>query len=192
MELIVKGKQIDVGEALSAHVEENLTAITEKYFKRPIDGTVVFSRDAHLFRVDISVHAGRHIQLQSTATGEDAYAAFEGASDRIAKRLRRHKRRLIDRQKEPDEPPLPAQSYVLDAEAEMADENGQERHVIIAEMTTDIESLSVSDAVMRLDLGDLPALMFRNPAHGGLNMVYRRADGHIGWVDPRGTRNARS
>ena len=195
MKLTVKGKQIDVGTALGAHVDDSLSAIAGKYFRQPIEASVVFSREAHLFRADISVHAGRNIQLQSTATGDDAYAAFDVAAGRIAKRLRRHKRWLVDRGREAAEPaqPLPAQSYVLDAEAEPdAAEDGEGRPVVIAEMATGIESLTVSEAVMRLDLGDMPALMFRNPAHGGLNMVYRRPDGHIGWVDPRGARDAGS
>lgn len=113
----------------------------------------------------------------------------------MAKRLRRYKRRLRDYHKErPAEPPLPARAYVLEAEPEReaAELDGEEpsQPLIVAEMTTSIDSLTVSEAVMRLDLGDLPALMFRNSAHGGLNMVYRRPDGNIGWVDPRGTRTA--
>lgn len=192
MQLTVIGKQLDVGDALRTHVDDSLETITGKYFNGAIDATVVFSREAHLFRADVSIHVGRNLQMQSAAEADSPYLAFDQAADRMAKRLRRYKRRLNDHHKDTAaEPPVPASAYVLRAEPEPGDgSDGSEepaQPVIVAEMTTPIDSLTVSQAVMRLDLADLPALMFRNRAHGGLNMVYRRPDGNVGWVDPQGS-----
>ncbi|MEE8272876.1 MAG: ribosome-associated translation inhibitor RaiA [Alphaproteobacteria bacterium] len=193
MQLTVKGKQLDVGDALRVHVEDSLNAVAEKYFTNPIDATVVFSREAHLYRADVSVHVGRNIMLQGNAAAEGPYVAFDQAADRVGKRLRRYKRRLKDHHKNGSaDKAIPAQAYVLQAEPEELPDHIEEptEHVVIAEMTTAVETLTVSEAVMRLDLAGLPALMFRNGAHGGLNMIYRRGDGNIGWVDPQGSPEA--
>jgi ribosomal subunit interface protein len=190
MQLTIKGKQLDVGDALRTHVDETLGTITDKYFNGAIDATVVLSREAHLYRADVSIHVGRNLQMQSAAEADGPYQAFDQAADRMAKRLRRYKRRLTDHHKDlTPEPSLPASAYVLMAEPEDMADGGEEpaQPVVVAEMTTPIDTLTVSQAVMRLDLADLPALMFRNRAHGGLNMVYRRPDGNVGWVDPHGT-----
>jgi ribosomal subunit interface protein len=191
MQLSVKGKQIDVGEDLRGHVETQLTDITGKYFNGSLDAHVTFSREAHLFRADIAVHAGRGILLQANASASEPYPAFDQAAARIATRLRRYKKKLIDHHHETqrvgEEASLAGAFVLRDLET---DEEAGDNPLVIAEMTTPIESLTVSEAVMRLDLGDLPALMFRNKSHGELNMVYRRPDGNIGWVDPavRGAR----
>lgn len=186
MQLSVKGKQIDVGDALRTHVEAQLKDIVGKYFNNSLDANVTFSREAHLFRADIAVHAGRGIVVQAYANANEPYPAFDEAAARIQSRLRRYKTKLRDHHHETarqETADSVAQSFVLQGHhpdtVEVAD-----NPVVVAEMTTPIEHLTVSEAVMRLDLGDLPALMFRNRAHGGLNMIYRRADGHIGWVDP--------
>ena len=197
MQLSVKGKQIDVGDALRQHVEEALNAIVEKYFERAIEAHVVFSREAHLLRCDISVHVHRDMVVQGQGTAGDAYAAFDSAADRIAKRIRRHKRRLVDhhgrvRDGTPDSvlaDSVSARSYVLAAEPETDDaadhqDGAGDQPVIVAEMTCEIPTLTVGEAVMRMDLADVPSFIFRNRAHGGLNVVYRRSDGNIGWVDP--------
>ncbi len=188
MQLTVRGKQIDVGDALRTHVADVLGSTTAKYFSQAIEATVVFSREAHLIRADVAVHAGRNILLQSNAEAPDAYGAFEQAADKMAKRLRRYKRRLRDHHRDgTGQPVLPAQSYVLEAEPDTPiDEERDEpaQPIVIADVATTVETMSVGQAVMRLDLGDLPALMFRNGAHGQLNMVYRRRDGNIGWIDP--------
>lgn len=192
MNLSVKGKQLDVGDALRSHVSDRLDQITSKYFGDAIDATVVFSREAHLFRADAAVHIGRNIQMNAAAEAEDPYVAFDSAADRMAKRLRRYKRRLRDHHREEAAAPsIDAQSYVLQGGDGLDEEESDaEQPVVIAEMTTPVETLTVSQAVMRMDLAELPALMFRNSAHGGLNMVYRRPDGHVGWIDPRGSREA--
>ena len=192
MQLSVTGKHVDIGNALRGHVEKALNSAVSKYFDRAMEANVVFSKNAHNFHTDISVHVGRGILVQGKAEADDPYAAFNAAADHIAKRLRRYKRRLRDHHKsaERSAESWPAQQYVL-AGAELSEaEDAEERddHVVVAEMITEIPMLKVSEAVMRMNLAELPAMMFRNSAHGGLNMVYRRADGNIGWVDPRGTR----
>lgn len=188
MQLSVKGKQLDVGEALRSHVESALENTTGKYFPRPIDSLVVFSREGAAFRADITVHAGRGITVQAHAGSDNAYTAFDGALDRIAKRLRRYKRRLQDHhQRESQQMRAMAQQYILAPDSESEPEDGAsnaDNPVIIAEMPTAIEEMTVGEAVMRMDLADLPALLFQNSAHGGMNMIYRRNDGNIGWIDP--------
>ncbi len=192
MQLSVKGKQLDVGDAWRGHVEANLPAVVAKYFDNAQDAQVILSREGSTFRVDITVHVGKRIIVQSHGATGDAYSAFDEAGEHLGKRLRRYKRRLRDhhRDRSDEVESMPAQQYVLAGEDGAAETNSDERDepVVIAEMETAIEILSVGEAVMRMDLANLPALMFRNRAHGGLNMVYHRGDGHIGWVDPRGNR----
>ena len=199
MQLSVTGKQLDVGDALRTHIEQNLSAAIGKYFANPTDANVVLSREARNIRADIKVHVGRGIILQGHADAGDAYAAFDLASEHIAKRLRRHKRRLRghQRNKADTEKALRAQQYVLaplqeeEEEEEVAAEGSESadgQPVIIADMETHIDTLTVGEAVMRMDLANLPAMMFRNRAHGGLNMIHVRHDGNIGWIDPRGNR----
>lgn len=184
MEVTVKGKQMDVGDALRTHVSEQLTAAVSKYFENALDSNVVFSKQGHGFHVDLSVHAGRGMIVQGSGSAADAYAAFDSALERIAKQLRRYKRRLKDHHhKKPTDDQLPANYSVIASEND--DELPEESNpAIIAEMPTGIATLSVSEAVMRMDLANAPVMMFRNPTHGGLNVVYRRADGNVGWIDP--------
>jgi ribosomal subunit interface protein len=191
MQLSVKGKQIDVGEALRGHVRDQLGAAVEKYAGRAIEGHAVFSREAHLINCEISIHFGRDLIVQAAGGATEAYAAFDQALDRAAARLRRYKRRLRDhhhgRDRETEGETLAATTYLLAAESGEEGEDATatgDAPVIVAETATEIPSLSVSEAVMRMDLADLPALVFRNRASGVLNVVYRRTDGHIGWVDP--------
>jgi ribosomal subunit interface protein len=188
MQITVTGKQIDVGEALRQHAEERLGEAVAKYFDRGIDANVVLSRVAHLFRADLSVHVGRNILVQSHGEAESAYPAFDVACDRIAKRLRRYKRRLHDHhQRQRREEAAMAAQYVLAAPTDEEDDRPVDgAPVIIAENATPVETLSVGEAVMRMDLAELPALVFRSTVHGGINVVYRRNDGNIGWLDPDG------
>lgn len=191
MQLTVKGKQLDVGDALRTHVAESLEAVVGKYFNSTIEATVVISREAHLFTADIVVHAGRNIVLHSAFEATEPYPAFDQACERIAKRLRRYKRRLREKHPAEAQEVIPARYQILEGEVEAAPEvdDGAEvadaQPVVVAEMETQIETLTVSEAVMRLELSERPALLFRNSGNGGLNLVYRRKDGNIGWVDPR-------
>ncbi len=196
MQITVKGKQLDVGQSLRNHVEETLAGVTGKYFSNPIEATVVFSRHAHLYRADVTVHVGRGIHMQSAADADDPYGAINQATERVGKRLRRYKRRLKDHHSRADEgagEAIVAAQYILEKEPEPETDDHVEPEgepTVVAEMQMPVETLTVGEAVMRMDLAELPALMFRNRAHGGLNMVYRRADGHVGWVDPRGNDQA--
>lgn len=188
MQLSVKGRQIDVGESWRRHVEHELPELVEKYFDSAQDAQVTLSKNGAGFQVDLVVHVGKRILVQSQGAAGDAYPAFDEAAEHLGKRLRRYKRRLRDHHRgRPDVlDTLPAQQYVLAAEDSGIEEPDQP--IVIAEMETEIETLSVGEAVMRMDLSDSPAMLFRNRAHGGLNMVYHRDDGNIGWVDPRGNR----
>jgi len=188
MEIIVKGKQIDLGESFRVHAEATLTQLVEKYFDRAIDAAVIISKDAHLVKADISVHPIRGITLQSAAGAADSYAAFDAASEKISKQLRRYKRRLTNHSKPRPEDSILAQQFIIQPEPSDAELPAEEAGpVIVAEMSQDIPVCTVSGAVMRLDLSDTNAILFRNSSHGRLNMVYRRHDGNIGWVDPEAT-----
>ncbi|MEM7168732.1 MAG: ribosome-associated translation inhibitor RaiA [Pseudomonadota bacterium] len=201
MQLSVKGKQLDVGDALRTHVSDVLSRTLEKYFGDAVDVGVTVTKDAHLYRTSISAHVGRGIHMEAHGENEDAYRSFDRAADHLATRLRRHKRRLREHDKEMAasiEAQI-AQQYILspgpdgddlDDSDEESTSGGPENDqpIVIAEMETEILSLTVSEAVMRLDLSNGSAIMFRNSAHGGLNMLYRRQDGNIGWIDPRGNK----
>jgi ribosomal subunit interface protein len=186
MEVLTHGKQMDVGEALRGHVESALKAHVEKYFSRAINAHVTFSRAAHGFRIDIAVHPRRGLVVQGSAEAGDPYGAFDVAIGRIDKQLRRYKRRLNDRYKDrAEEDILRAQQYVIVPESAEEEEAPAEESppVIVAEMPHDIATLTVGEAVMRLDLADVPVVMFRSRANGAFNVVYRRPDGNIGWID---------
>ncbi|NKB54819.1 MAG: ribosome-associated translation inhibitor RaiA [Alphaproteobacteria bacterium] len=186
MQLSVHGKQIDVGDALRSHIEESLPTIVTKYFDNPTDAHVTLTREGKGFKADISVHVGKGIIVQSHAASEDAYAAFDTATVHIAKRLRRYKRRLRDHHRGRDEgsKSIEAQQYVLEPSLETHEEpSADDQPLIVAEMSTNIERLTVSEAVMRMDLSGQPALLFHNSANGAINLVYLRSDGNIGWID---------
>ena len=188
MQIKVSGKQIDVGEALRTHVEYNMVAAVAKYFDRPVDAHVVFSRNGHEFKCDSSVHLSTGLTAQAHAVNGEIYAAFDQATDRIEKQLRRYKRRLKDHHQSRQDPIelMEAQAYVLrghDEEADAEAVNGMQP-VIIAEMTTAIKSLTVGEAVMQMELAHSHFLMFKNDANGRINIVFQRDDGNVGWIDP--------
>lgn len=199
MKVTVTGRHIDVGDALRTHVETGLEGAVAKYFDNALDASVTFTRTGAFFGADIAVRVGRGINVRGAAEADDPYVAFNAAAEHIAKRLRRHKRRLRDHHAEPPRvvESFIAQQYILSHDERPAEEKGGDAPaddagdaVVVAELETAVETLTVQKAVMRLDLADAPALMFRNAAHGGLNMIYRRPDGNIGWLDPRGNREA--
>ncbi len=188
MNLSVHGKQMDLGDALHTHVETKLGDINSKYFNRAIDATVTFAPEGHGFvKTHISIRIGKDIMVMSDSQGGDAYVAFDTAADKVAKQLRRYKRRLRDNHERPAENQTftPARDYTIESSdaANDDEEDTAVDPVVIAEMDTQIHTLSVSDAVMRLDLSGQSALLFRNAKNNAINMIYRRADGNIGWVD---------
>ena len=176
---------MDVGDALKGHVEDHLSSAVTKYFMRAIDASVVFSREGRSLRADISVHPGpRGMVVQGGSESNNPYAAFDGALERISKQLRRYKRRLNSHHKCHGEDVLPAQQYVIQPVAEDEEVAVDDSPSIIAEMPVHFATLSVSEAVMRMGLADAPVMMFRHSATRRLNVVYRRKDGNIGWIDP--------
>ncbi|MFV0474756.1 MAG: ribosome hibernation-promoting factor, HPF/YfiA family [Pikeienuella sp.] len=185
MRIQVTGRQIDIGDALREHVEAELLAAVSKYHDVVIDAEVTFSRDAHhAYKADAVVKLARGLTAKASDKAQEIYAAFDGLAEKIEKQVRRYKRRLIQHRGETAQEEIPAAAYVI-ASASDEDEHSESLNpVVIAEMKTRLLSLSVGEAVMRMELEDAPFLMFRNNAHGGLNIVFRREDGNIGWIDP--------
>lgn len=197
MKVTVSGKQVDIGDAFPEYAEDRLEEVVEKYFDSGIDSSVTVSRAGSGLRIDITVHPGRGIIVQSHGEAETAHLAFDIALEKIAKRLRRHKRRLRDHHRreksEAKQNSVNMQRYVIaqpeDGSADDdAEDNGlpegEDNPVVIAETTAEMDTLSVSEAVMRLDLSERSALVFVNAGNGRMNVIYRRRDGNIGWVDP--------
>lgn len=187
MQVQVTGKHIDVGDALRTHVTDRLEAAAEKYLGRATDAHVVFSKEGHEFQADCTLRLGHGVVLQTKDRAGDIYASFDGAAEKMEKRLRRHKRRLKDHHAEgrqaPEEIDLPARVLAAEAEEHDAADSSDDQPIIIAETTTKLQRLSVGEAVMRMDLADAPFLLFKAGEAGDVNMVYRRDDGNIGWVE---------
>ena len=190
MQINISGHQLDVGNSLRAHITDSLESIVDKYFGEAIDATVVLTRERFTVRADVAIHIGRDIYVRAHESADDAYAAFDVATVHLGKRLRRHKRRLRDHHAARENAEtVRAQQYVLAPFEPMADDGDEadaagDHPVIVAEDQTNIENMTVSEAVMRMDLADIPAMVFRNAGNGGLNVVYRRPDGNVGWIDP--------
>lgn len=198
MQVQVTGKHVDVGEALRSRVSDELSSSIGKYFDRGGGGgaDVVVSREGHAFKVDCAVTLASGQQLTTQGLGGDAHLAFDAAIAKMQKRIRRYKNRLTDhhpqalaRQAET------AAYYVLQPRDDLADDEdldaeagGFPEPMVIAETETSIDVMTVSMAVMELDLSESQTIVFRNAAHGGLSVVYRRPDGNIGWIDPKRTK----
>lgn len=186
MDIRVSGHQVELGEALQRHVEDRLGQIAQKYFERAISAGVTFGRGPHdSFTCDIISHVMAGLVLKGHDAAQDAHIAFDRAADKIEKQLRRYMRRLQDHH-------VAAQASLKEEEAAYTvfdggdlDSEAVEAPTIVAETRVDIPEASVSDAVMLMDLRNTPALLFKNSGTGRHNMVYRRTDGSIGWVEPR-------
>lgn len=190
MEIRVSGHQVDTGQALRDHASNRLEAIADKYFSRAISAHVTFGKGPHdhRFVCDIVAHVAQGIILKGSGSASDAHLAFDQAADRIETQLRRYTRRLKD--KGGAAPARGLDDISADASYTVFDSrDGHDEVVdhppIIAEMRVDIPDASVSDAVMLMDLRNTNALMFRNSGTGTFNMIYRRSDGTIGWVEPK-------
>lgn len=187
MDIRVSGHRVDTGEALKAHVETRLQSMAEKFFSRALSAQVTFGRGPHDhgFVCDIVAHVMQGVVLKGSGRAQEAHPSFDEAAEKIEKQLRRYKRRLKDHHGsgaasiEADEA-----GYTLFLEPE-AESEVIDHPAIIAETRVDVPEATVSDAVMMLDLRNTTALLFRNSASGVFNMVYRRGDGTIGWVEPR-------
>ena len=189
-------KGIDVSPALKERIEQRVEDGAAKYFSRPGEAFVVASKEGFGFKVDCSVHLPSGAFLQASGQGGDAYGAVEAAMEHLEKRLRRYKRRLKDHQAD-NKSELPAEQTPIAVlrgdgraalEAESDDDDGGaeggEEPVIIAETVGELRTMTVGMAVLEMDLTDAAFFMFRNAANGGVNVVYRRPDGHVGWIDP--------
>jgi len=184
----ISGKQIDVGDALQTHVKAELGEVMEKYSQRPTDALIVFSRDAHLYVCEAVVHLSTGLTAQARAQASEIYAAFESCREKMDKQLRRYKRRLKDHHRERVAPVefAGASAYVLAAQDDVEESEPETlQPVVIAEVEHRIPSLTAGEAVMQMELAHAPVLVFRNEKHGRLNVVYRRDDGNIGWIDPQ-------
>jgi len=186
MQLNITGKQIDIGSALRTHVETRMAQSVAKYFDRTVDGLVTFARDGFEYRADCALHLASGLHLHAQGRSSDIYASFDMAAERMEKRLRRYKRRIRDHHNgaRSELPVGAAREHIIAREDDDASEPESLTPVVVSETTLELRTLTVGEAVMQLDLTETPALVFRNSAHGEINVVYRRPDGHIGWIDP--------
>jgi len=188
MSLRISGKNIEISDAYRTHVESRVGATLGKYFDGGYSGRVVLERDGAGYRVDCALHLDSGLDLQAEGRGHEIYPTFEQAAERVDKQLRRYKRRLKDHHHDQKNGAgLDAEaSYVVLAATPEADEEMPSDYspMVIAEQSTRLRTLSVSGAVMAMDLANSPVIVFRHAGHGGVNIVYRRHDGNIGWIDP--------
>lgn len=194
MDIRVSGHQVDTGAALQSHAEERLAAIVDKYFSRALSSQVTLGKAPHGgFRCDIVTHVTQGLILKGSAVAQEAHNALDQSADKIEKQLRRYKRRLKDRHEGADHArknddanfAVQEAAYTVFVHDEAGEEEPADAPLVIAETRVDVPTATVSDAVMMLDLRNTNALMFKNAGTGMHNMVYRRGDGSIGWVEPK-------
>ncbi len=192
MDIRVSGHQVETGEALKTHVQDRLQGIADKYFSRAISAEVTFGKGPHDvgFKCDIVAHVMKGLVLKGRHDAHDAHPAFDGAAEKIEKQLRRYVRRLRDHNASAavemaESIGYDNAGYTLFAEPVDSEEEAGDAPLIVAETRVDVPDASVGDAVMMLDLRNTAALLFRNSGTGAYNMVYRRGDGTIGWVEPQ-------
>ena len=195
MNFKIFGKQVKVGENFSRHVETSLKQTIHKYFENPISSIVSVSKKNKLFYIIVIVHINKKMEFTAQSNGQTAKLAFNETIEKLSKQLRRYKRKLKSFKNNESLEKL----NLLEAQFQIINEPPlintkqdnpiDEEPMIFAELNTEIEELSVNDALNKMKFGNISALMFRNKKHSGLNMIYKRDDGLIGWVDPRGLRN---
>lgn len=187
MSVQITGKNLDIGEALRFYIEDRIDQTLDKFIGNATSGHVRIEKDGKQFRTDCSLHLGSGLDLQAKGESHDVYASADAALERLEKRLRRYKRRLKNHHQKVNAGAIstvtPAQDYVIQAQEE-EEEPEDDTPIIIAEQATNINEIPVSDAVMQMDLAESSVLVFRNASHGRINIVYRRNDGNIGWIDP--------
>lgn len=186
----ITGKHIDVGEALQTYVQDELTVVVQKYAERPTEAMVTFSKSGAEHVCEATVHLSTGLTVSAKGQAFEIYPCFDSCCEKMEKQLRRYKRRLKDHHKDRSQPveDSGASSYVIATnEAENDDEPDSLTPIIIAEMQTRIPSISVGEAVMQMELAQAPVLVFKNEGSEGVNVVYRRDDGNIGWIEPERT-----
>ncbi|OAN80075.1 ribosomal subunit interface protein [Jannaschia sp. EhC01] len=185
----ISGKQIEIGQALQTHVQDNLGAIAQKYAERPTDANVIFSKSGPEFACETTVHLSTGLTASAKAHAHEIYAAFEATADKLEKQLRRYKRRLKDHHKDRTTPidVFGGASYILASSDDVSEDAEPDtlQPIIVAEMETSIPSLSVGEAVMQMEIAGAPLLVFREQGNDRVNVVYRRDDGNVGWIDPK-------
>lgn len=184
MSLRISGKNLDIGDAFRAHADARLGEALAKYFDGGFAGHVTLERDGPQFRTECVIHLDTGMVLRSEGRAQEAHPSLDKAAERIEKRLRRYKGKLKDHRASRRAAAEPAASYIIAAPDEDSEAVVEDSPAIIAEETTNLETLTVGGAVMAMDLSDASVLVFRHAGHGGINVVYRRRDGHIGWIDP--------
>ena len=187
----ISGKQIDIGEALQTHVKAELGEVVDKYAQRPTECIVVFSKSAHEFVCETTLHLSTGLNAQAKGHAAEIYAAFESCREKLDKQIRRYKRRIRSYGSDRKGPVEfgEGSAYILAATEETDEAEADTlQPVVIAEMETKIPSITVGEAVMQMELAGQKMLVFRNEGNGGVNVVYRREDGNIGWIDPRNSR----
>jgi len=189
MSVRVSGKNMDVGDALRTKAEDHIDEAVTKYFDGGYDGHLTLEHEGSGYRADCAIHLDTGVILQAHANAADPIAAYEMMAANIEKRLRRYKRKLKSHRRVKDGDDIAAQSYILAAPEGEEELEEDFSPPVIAESTSSLKQMSVGEAVMELDLAGSDVIVFRHAGHGGLNVVYRRADGNIGWIDPALTPN---
>ncbi len=194
MTIQVTGKNVDAGEAYKSYILSKISGVLEKYIGPELSGHVRLEKERVGFRTNCSIRLRTGLQVEAHGDGADAYGSADAAVERLEKRVRRYKRRLKSHHSGRDAAsPEAREEFARDYTVQVSDDEQSEAKgeapVIIAEAERGIRDLSVGEAVMHLDLSENQFLVFRNASHGGLNVVYRRVDGHIGWIDPAGKEN---
>lgn len=188
MQILITGKKMDVGDALRSQAEDKIREVCQKYDLHPLEAVVTFSKAGSSFhptiRCDLEMHLGRGIYVRAHEETDDAHTSLDLVKETFEKRMRRHKGKLLDQKQKREGAYVksPASQYVINPEHETA--TSEDHPLIIAEIKTEIPALTVSEAVMHLDLSDAQAMLFTNVKHDQINVVYRRPDGNIGWITP--------
>ncbi|WP_428647383.1 ribosome hibernation-promoting factor, HPF/YfiA family [Roseibium sp.] len=185
MALRISGKNVDVGDAMREHITDRIEDALSKYFTGGFTGHVTLSREGTGFKSECSLHLDTGIVLQVSAQDQDPRNSFDAAAEKIEKRLRRYKRKLKDHgPKGNGRESYEAASYVLASPEDDEEVPVDFNPLVIAETSAKVKTMTVGMAVMELDLTEAPVVLFKNAANGGVNVVYRRSDGNIGWIDP--------
>lgn len=184
MQIKISGKNVAVGDSLRDFTTKEIDNLIDKYVGDSLDATVIIGKDHRLFDVEVLLHLSKGFIIKTDGSSDDPYKAVSSALERLEERIKKHKIRIKNKQRRSnwEEGAISATGYVIERK-ESAVTDSEEEHLIIAEQEKYILSLSVSEAVMKLDLGELPVTMFRNLETGKINVVYKRPDGHIGWID---------
>ena len=196
MNFKIFGKQVKVGEVFSKYAEEILLKSVQKYFPNPVSSIISLSKKNKFFYIIIVLHINKKMEFTAQSNGMTAKLAFDDATEKLSKQLRRYKRKIKNHKiNELINKPIPlnAQFHIINETSKLNKNENKpinNEPLIFAELGTEIEELTVAEALEKMKLGNIPALMFRNKKHSGLNMIYRRQDDLIGWIDPRGNRNS--